>query len=46
MTRTIIPNAIAEPPSERSVFGEPARPAPQRMGATLRQSSTTTAISM
>jgi hypothetical protein len=24
-TRTIIPDAIAEPPSERSVFGEPAR---------------------
>jgi hypothetical protein len=24
-TRTIVPNAIAEPPSERSVFGEPAR---------------------
>ena len=24
-TRTIIPNAIAEPPSERSVFGELAR---------------------
>jgi hypothetical protein len=23
--RTIIPDAIAEPPSERSVFGEPAR---------------------
>jgi hypothetical protein len=22
---TIIPNAVAEPPSERSVFGEPAR---------------------
>jgi 16S rRNA (cytosine1402-N4)-methyltransferase len=25
ITRIIIPNAIAEPPSERSVFGEPAR---------------------
>ena len=25
-TRTIIPDAVAEPPSERSVFGEPARP--------------------
>jgi hypothetical protein len=25
MTRTIIPNAIAEPPSERSVFGETVR---------------------
>jgi hypothetical protein len=24
-TRTIIPNAVAEPPSERSVFGEPDR---------------------
>ena len=24
--RTIIPDAVAEPPSERSVFGEPARP--------------------
>jgi hypothetical protein len=23
--RTIIPDAVAEPPSERSVFGEPAR---------------------
>ncbi len=25
-TRTIVPDAVAEPPSERSVFGEPARP--------------------
>jgi hypothetical protein len=24
-TRTIVPDVIAEPPSERSVFGEPAR---------------------
>ena len=24
-TRTIIPDPVAEPPSERSVFGEPAR---------------------
>jgi hypothetical protein len=23
--RTIVPDAVAEPPSERSVFGEPAR---------------------
>ena len=28
-TRAIVPNSIAEPPSERSVFGEPDRRAPE-----------------
>ncbi len=29
LTQTIVPDAIAEPPSERSVFGEHARRGPR-----------------
>ena len=36
-TRTMVPSSIAEPPSERSVFGEPARSVTPAYRFTSRQ---------
>jgi len=38
--RTIAPDAVAEPPSERSVFGEPAR----RGGGSFRKNNGKTGV--
>ena len=41
---TIIPDAVAEPPSERSVFGEPARRVSIVVGSDFRKNAGKTGL--